>query len=232
MLGNCINVHVAELERDLAKAQARIEALEYLVERRTLKDHLHTMESLEKATQDALRAENATLTERIAELKDALEAVRLVEQERYADALIAMGKKLKKAEVGVLRLLDMVESISAERDEWRDAADEQDTLLGKANADKKECEHELVSLRHTLDDLVGIQRNLAEAAESELAKVREQISGRCECCAHRDAEEVCVCREGSNWTPAWGKEGMMMAWTPMSADPLERALDEIEREWI
>ncbi len=91
-----------------------------------------------------------------------------------------MGKKLKKAEVDVSRLLDMVESISAERDEWRDAADEQDTLLGKANADKKECEHELVSLRHTLDDLVGIQRNRVEAAEARVGELEKELSAAVE----------------------------------------------------
>ena len=47
-------------------------------------------------------------------------------------------------------------------------------------------------------------RVACESAEARYAAVMEWARGKCECCAYDDDVEVClICREDSNWTPAW-----------------------------
>lgn len=58
--------------------------------------------------------------------------------------------------------------------------------LAEAAAERAECQHELVTLRHTLDDLVAHQRTRAESAEARVQELEATIDAMAEAHAHDD----------------------------------------------
>ena len=94
---------------------------------------------------------------------------------------------------------------------------EKDKKIAELEMERAECQHELVALRYTLDDLVAHQRRRAEVAEARVremeafkARAMEWARGRCGACGHEGSEgDTCYdCNsddERSNWTPpkAW-----------------------------
>lgn len=63
---------------------------------------------------------------------------------------------------------------------------EQDERIAELELERAECQHELVALRYTLDDLVAHQRRRAEVAEAHVRELEATIDAMTEAHAHDD----------------------------------------------